>query len=501
MITLGLVDSVDDNGVYVTMPGSRGVLRGPYKSLSTVAAGTTVMVASTDDGEQVVVGPAPGFNGAISVAAFGAKGDGVTDDAASIQAACNAAAGATVVIPPGTYVVGSGIDPTGVTVSGYGATLKVKSGITPDFSVFEPTDGCTIVGLTVDLNKASTSDPADGTLGNAVFIDAGHSEPLVLRDLTIRDGWRSGIHVVAPDDYPTLTGDTAEDCPTLIEGVTVANCDEIGFQIRTIRGVAIRGCRASSNGEHGFYFGLVGHSRISQCVSTENTGAGIYVAYCESVIISENLCEANDSQGIAVGGGSTVRQENRDITVTGNICRGNGAIGITLDPTKEDALNDWVSIHSTVANNLCEGNTLVGINLENAAHVAITGNVCRSNGTIGLRIIGAYATATGNLTTDNGTYGLAVYGVGGHDNGHHAIVGNVSADNASAEYDIGAIGVSVSDVTLTIPGQVAVQQGVGFHDTSPAAKPAVTGAKGGNAALASLLTELASLGLITDSST
>ena len=40
---------------------------------------------------------------------------------------------------------------------------------------------------------------------------------------------------------------------------------------------------------------------------------------------------------------------------------------------------------------------------------------------------------------------------------------------------------------------------VGFYGTSPQAKPTVTGSRGGNAALASLLTALATLGLITDS--
>jgi hypothetical protein len=40
---------------------------------------------------------------------------------------------------------------------------------------------------------------------------------------------------------------------------------------------------------------------------------------------------------------------------------------------------------------------------------------------------------------------------------------------------------------------------LGFYGTSPQSKPAITGAKGGNAALASLLTQLAALGLITDS--
>ena len=42
---------------------------------------------------------------------------------------------------------------------------------------------------------------------------------------------------------------------------------------------------------------------------------------------------------------------------------------------------------------------------------------------------------------------------------------------------------------------------VGFYATTPIAKPAVTGSRGANAALASLLTQLAALGLITDSST
>jgi hypothetical protein len=42
---------------------------------------------------------------------------------------------------------------------------------------------------------------------------------------------------------------------------------------------------------------------------------------------------------------------------------------------------------------------------------------------------------------------------------------------------------------------------VGFYGGSPASKPTVTGAKGGNAALTSLLSALSGLGLLTDSST
>ncbi|MET4683269.1 hypothetical protein [Brevundimonas faecalis] len=50
--------------------------------------------------------------------------------------------------------------------------------------------------------------------------------------------------------------------------------------------------------------------------------------------------------------------------------------------------------------------------------------------------------------------------------------------------------------------KVAVNNtGLGFFATAPAAKPVVTGSRGGNAALASLLAGLAALGLITDSTT
>src|ERR1700741_3439712 len=42
---------------------------------------------------------------------------------------------------------------------------------------------------------------------------------------------------------------------------------------------------------------------------------------------------------------------------------------------------------------------------------------------------------------------------------------------------------------------------VGFYGASPASKPTITGSRGGNAALASLITALATLGLITDNTT
>lgn len=60
------------------------------------------------------------------VRAFGARGDGRTDDTAAIQRAVDAAArtGGVVKFPPATYMVTGVQLPAGITLDGYGATLK-----------------------------------------------------------------------------------------------------------------------------------------------------------------------------------------------------------------------------------------------------------------------------------------------------------------------------------------------------------------------------------------
>lgn len=68
--------------------------------------------------------------------------------------------------------------------------------------------------------------------------------------------------------------------------------------------------------------------------------------------------------------------------------------------------------------------------------------------------------------------------------------------------------VGTSTDGMTASGSLAVAQDfahrgskLGFYNTAPATKQTITGSRGGNAALASLLTALATTGLITDSST
>lgn len=58
-----------------------------------------------------------------------------------------------------------------------------------------------------------------------------------------------------------------------------------------------------------------------------------------------------------------------------------------------------------------------------------------------------------------------------------------------------------TDTAFEVGTALRVDGNVGFYNTAPVAKPTVTGSRAGNAALASLLTALASMGLVVDSST
>jgi len=177
MITLGLVDSVDDNGVYVTMPGSRGVLRGPYRAMQTVGAGARVLLTTTDDGEVIVTGGVPGPDGVFNVRHFGAVGDGSTSDTTAIRAAAAAlsAAGSGVLLfPAGNYLVGGVSDGgslvsfqglSGVHVDASQATITNLTSYTADtFSTMFLFDDCSEV--TVKIRDYVGYELPDVTLGS-----------------------------------------------------------------------------------------------------------------------------------------------------------------------------------------------------------------------------------------------------------------------------------------------------------------------------------------------
>ena len=140
-----------------------------------------VVIASLLTG--VIVKTAGAGSSLFNVMDFGATGDGVTDDADAIQQAVDAAAavGGTVVIPSGTYVVGS--------------TISLRSRVT-------------LQGQDASLSMANQGSATE--LLAAVDVDR-----VTIRDLTIRSGDSSGKVIAV-----RLAGHT--NC--VVQNVDTINC-------------------------------------------------------------------------------------------------------------------------------------------------------------------------------------------------------------------------------------------------------------------------------------
>lgn len=218
------------------------------------------------------------------------------------------------------------------------------------------------------------------------------------------------------------------------------------------------------------------------------------------------------------------------LTVTGN-----ATIGGTLGVTGATTLGAVGAGAATLASATVTGAATVGTTL------GVTGAVTLSST---LAVTGT-ATLSGNVTV-GGTFGVTGYTTlaGGQANGNWAIFGNLSAFGSGKAYrfrtdgsslDLEATGVDLilsnwsgtnfdgtqrsylrfaanalasqwagkveyvdalyGTVRHTLDGAANT---LGFHGATPVAKQTVSGSRGGNAALADLLTKLATLGVITD---
>jgi hypothetical protein len=106
------------------------------------------------------------------------------------------------------------------------------------------------------------------------------------------------------------------------------------------------------------------------------------------------------------------------------------------------------------------------------------------------------ASAAGDLSHHLALYG-SIYGLSVTGGTLNAVTQGGSFNIYDSAVSATVAAFNTNTITLSYPTQLAAN--VGFHGASPIARPTVTGAKGSNAALASLLAALSSYGLVTDS--
>lgn len=226
------------------------------------------------------------LNGPVNVRAYGAVGDGLTDDSTVLQAAIDAAAG-TVVFPKGDYLVNTGLTLPSSCHLMFEAGAKLLAG-TNSMTVISTTAGFKtgIQLLNVAIDGNSKTGVTAMALGNVQYDSAvvglnvnACATGLVLQSTCI------GVHV----DHPTIYG-TVDAIKILASNANVVSCPSIDHQTGdaplTGTGIFITG---SSNVVHGgfvqgFQYGLYDQGDY-------NKVDGTYFEMCTDCALRWDACK------------------------------------------------------------------------------------------------------------------------------------------------------------------------------------------------------------------
>jgi parallel beta-helix repeat protein len=358
--------------------------------------------------------------------AYGAKGDGVSDDTVALQNAVNAAAAAktAVYLPSGTYIVSAPISlPAGagysVIGSGWGTTVKLKAA--SNCYVFAMTGADTRItmrDLTIDGDclEQGTTGSSGGVNGlgavacrfdnihftacrdDALYLGGqtggafGHNNRIIgcLFDQSMNSlGPGRGIYFNSNDENQVLgcdfeflggaggTGVETAVCILDRAGTQfIANCNFVGGAGNNSKGIRLQDCSST---------------KISGCNFDGTAGDSIFIAASGNVV-SGNTIFSPGEVGTLTGQASGIHLEygTKNNTVTGNSIASSTIDGRTRSLIREEAMGD-------AGPNLITGNTLI---TKGALAVGL------------FEIAGAGTVFKDNLTrrTSSGTYDVTLYG-------------------------------------------------------------------------------------------
>lgn len=493
---------------------------------------------------------------------FGAAGNGSTDDTVALNAWL-AAGGGGLPVPASFYKVTGTLNITvpGTRITGQGPLSLIKlvktagSPAVPVLDVHPAAVGTILDDFAVDHNAAAlilnTVYFANIIAGSAILIQASRTE---FSRLTVSNGWDNGVSIVQLGlaDGLAVRGEPKQvqgfNCETLNNGVgsltgdgidlgsgsdcIIANCSDIGsavgFGLDLGAGAygSFVNCRSWSPTDHGagsgmgFYIGE-GNSNFVGCSSTFAPRYGFWLDDGAQDVQMVN-CQATDSGfngfWIKAIGPLTMTgcvAKNASVGHSGTydafLCDSSGGtaqVGIqligcaTLGTTHRYGYNETGAnaISTQIIGGSWNGLT-AGIATGKATGVITLGNPAKV--TIG----GGIVQSLNNEFDIQTTYGTKVFVA--KDSGATTNTFLIAQGGAAgAPAALQAYSDAAANVSLLLQGKgtgsVIVGDAthpVGFFNATGVAKPTVAGAKGGNAALTSLLTALAALGLVSDTST
>lgn len=396
--------------------------------------------------------------GWINVRDRGAKGDGTTDDTAAVQAAISGlpTQGGTVYFPPGKYLVSATLTNTGGTVGSADIILRGAGGRNSGNFGFAGASRIIFTGT-----------------GTGAVIDLRSTSGVQIHDLCIEHTSTSFTGRMV-DLRNTATSDTAyplvANC--YIAGPT-GSATAIGIDLDKATRVTIRECAIyamatciSGKGSASTYSNQVKISDVGfnkSNVAIHNPGQAWLVQSCTFEGSGSAVAGAMDhDSGVTCEGLTVMSCWSGDVT---------SGTQFVVAGTGISIIGNWIGCTNGT------GITTDGI----VTGLTIFGNIFQSCST-GI-----------NLFTSSSNSGQVITG-----NTYNSVTTRFTGTlSAGAIYNDDP--TSANDPTIY--GLKHAGSRLGFYGAAAIAKPTVTGAKGSNAALTSLLSTLATLGIIADSTT
>ena len=449
--------------------------------------GGAIVTDNTLSGVGTLAKPLSAYYIDVKNSAFGAKGDGTTDDRVAIQAAIAAATalgGGTVFFPCGTYLCSkAGGNPWCLTVPAnvrllgeniYGTTILQAPVINSTRLIYVTGNDATIEQLTLDGNSVNQTGVGDQRHG--VFMDGGNRVKL----LSIRsqnftgDGW----YFFVGNDCQAI------DCTSFQNGrngctiggagqtgVTILDCRLTAFAAQGIdseasgvsANVLIQGCTINGGlGSGDYAITISGASNVLRAegwsiVGNQINGC-IFGVWCNDVAIVGNTINSQTTQTnpcieifrsssrVKIVGNSLIQPTGP--TTPGTLIGAISILGTTTVGEQSDGCviaNNTISVQDAAA-------TGAAVSVQGAISVQVLGNTMEGSGNANAGNCGIYVRATNTGTnfrslqiSDNyienfGQYGLRIDGTMGDTITQLILADNVFDDSAGTM----VIGASLS---------------------------------------------------------